>query len=591
MTLQADPELRPAQPQAPPDRPVREGLQRYGFNTVLLVLILCMAVLVIYPIIRLLYAAFFNNAAFSTTGISQTFNDRELPTALKNTALLLVIAGGIAMLLGTAMAWLNERTDARWRWAAGTVPVLPLLVPPVASAIAWVFLLAPHAGYLNVLIRSISGTGGGGASGSGPINVYTMGGIIFVTTVYVTPFAYLVMSAAFRNLDPALEEASRMSGVGPFRTLFRVTLPAVRSSLATSAVLVCITIVALFSIPIIIGTQTKIDVLPTLIFRVLYTSSPPRLGEAVILSSFMLAAIQLVVLLEYGVTRRGRHAVVGGRAQSGAFNRLGGWRWPIRLVMIVYLLLATVLPLIALVLVSLQRFWSANIVWARLSMYNYRILFETQSDLRSALINSLILGALTASVLVVVSALVSVYVRNSSGFGARSVNVLMTLPSSIPHTAIAIGFLIGLGTGQASLAGTRLLLFLSYVVLFVPVATRAASAARSQIGDALWESSVMSGASSLRTFRSILLPLMLSGLMAGWVVVFVQALSEMSASVFLSGGANPVVGPVIMQVWQVGGTYPRLAALTTVITIIQIIVVSLVLAATRGRRPLLPGMG
>ena len=559
------------------------------FHALVGLVVIATAILVVYPLVRLLYAAFFDQSLSDTSGFTQAFTDGDLGPALLNSLILLVAAGLISLVLGTALAWVNERTDAGLGWAANILPILPLLVPPVASAIGWVFLLSSHAGYVNVILRVIGGGFTGASAGSaiaadGPIDIYTVGGIVFVTAIYATPFVYLVMSSAFRNLDPALEEASRMCGVGSARTLLKVTLPAVRTSLVSAAVLTVINIVALFSIPIVIGIQKGIDVLPVLIFRVLYAASPPRLGEAVVLSAFMFIAIQAFVLVEYAANRRGRQSVVGGRGARGAKNRLGAWKWPTRTIIVLYLALTTLLPLLALIIVSLQGFWSPGINWALLSFNNYVALLDAQNDLGHALTNSLYLGVITATTLVVISALITVFIRTSRGSTARIVNAVMTLPATIPHTAIAIGFLLGFATGNVSLAGTTLVLYLAYTVLFLPAAMRAASAARSQIGDDLWESSLMSGASPLRSFRSILLPLMFSGLLAGWVIVFVQTLSEMSASVFLSGSANPVVGRVILTVWQLGGTYPQLAALATVVTVIQIIVVSVVFGLTGRRR-------
>jgi iron(III) transport system permease protein len=178
--------------------------------------------------------------------------------------------------------------------------------------------------------------------------------------------------------------------------------------------------------------------------------------------------------------------------------------------------------------------------------------------------------------------LLDFFVQRSVGRLARLVNALTSFPASLPATVIAIAFLVSLGVGERSLSGTYWLLFLAYLVLLLPQASRAAGAALSQLGRDVWEASLMSGAGPLRTFGLILLPLMRSGLIAGWVIVFIGALAETSAGAFLTSSKTPVVGPVILDVWQNGGTYPQLATLTLLVTLIQTAVVLLVLVFSRG---------
>ena len=543
-----------------------------------------MAFLVIYPILKILDQAFLSHNALSSHGsITATFTDPALVPALENTAILLVVSGGLALLIGSLLAWLNERTDARVGWAGDILPVLPLMLPPVAAAIGWTFLLAPHPGFLNVAFRAVFEPNAP-ASAGGPLNIYTLIGIIFVTTLSAVPFVYLTMAAALRRLDPSLEEASRMSGAGAFRTFSRVTLPALRNALAAASALVLITIISMFAIPLVIGEQAGVNVLSVLIFQVLFVTSPPSLNQAVVLGVFMLLAVQLIVLAQYTMSRRGRHATIGGTAGTSTLVSLGAWRWPFRVFMVTYLGMTTVLPIGGLLLVSLEHFWSASIPWGQLSFTSYQQLFNNQNSLRQALENSLILAVLAATSLMIIAALMVVLIQSSSPVVARLVNWVTALPSSLPHIVVGLGLLISFGVGRFSLAGTLLLLYIAYLILFIPQAMRSAEATHSQVGRVLTEASLMSGASQWRTFVRVLLPLMFYGLIAGWVIIFAQTMSEMTAGIFLSNSSNPVVGPVILVQWLVGGTYPSLAALTLLVTLIQSAVVLGILFVTRRRQ-------
>lgn len=543
---------------------------------------LATALLVIYPLGRLIFDIFFEHDAFGTFSLSETFGDKALPTALLNTLILIVAAGAISLTIGAVFAWLNERTDVRMKWAADTLPIIPLMVPQLTVAIGWVLLFAPRAGFGNVLYRMVFDPKNT-FTGTGPVNIYSMGGMIFVTVIVTVPLTYLTVSAALRNMDPALEEASLMSGAGPMRTLFKVTLPAIRNALAAAAVIVVILLISLFSVPIIIGGPASIDVLSTTIYNLLYSSGgTPRLGSAVLLSVFMLVVIQVVVVIEYAITRRGRHASIGGRARaSGVQTSLGVLRIPARVLMILYLICATVFPMIALLVVSLQGFWTPDIKWNLLSFMNYQQILDSDNALAQAFRNSLFLGIITATVLTVAAAVIAFYTATARGGLVRLTNVVTTLPASVPHVVIGIAFLVVLASGKYGIGGTLLVLFLAYVVMVLPQASRSAGSAMSQIGRELREASVMSGASQVRTFIRIVLPLMGTGLLACWVIVFTATFGEISASIFLSGPTNPVTGPTIVDTWSSSGTYPQLAALALMVGVIQTIVVMVVRALPR----------
>jgi iron(III) transport system permease protein len=241
--------------------------------------------------------------------------------------------------------------------------------------------------------------------------------------------------------------------------------------------------------------------------------------------------------------------------------------------MLLYIGLVTVLPMSALLLVSLQPFWSTRIVWSDLSLDNYRALFASGSQITKAFEASLILGAVCATVLILGTGLVEFYIALHGGMRGRFLNVLMTLPASLPHIVVGIALLVTLGVGHGRLGGTYLLILLAYVVMLVPPASRAAGAAVGQVGRGLWEASVVAGAGGLRTYVRILLPLAVGGLLAGWVVVFVFAFGEVTASMFLSTSPNPVVGPILLYEWVNSVSVPEVMALALLVTVTQTAVV------------------
>lgn len=245
-------------------------------------------------------------------------------------------------------------------------------------------------------------------------------------TIYFIPYSFLMIGAALKNLDPRFEEASRIHGAGPFRTALKVTLPAVRPAIIASVLLMIIAGFAIFSIPVVIGTGAKIEVLSVRIYRLMFTySDPPGIDVALVLSLILLLIVQGAMLLQILASRENRHATIGGKVGNTSIVYLGPWRWVVRVFVVSYLLLAAVLPVLGLFLVSLQGFWSPRINWAMLNFANYhKILFEGTTT-SAALINSVILGATAATVAVALSAIFAMYFSQQRGL-LRSFNEFVT---------------------------------------------------------------------------------------------------------------------------------------------------------------------
>lgn len=560
------------------------SFRRYGRSLMLSAFVGLLSILILaliaFPLLGILKEAFIINGRLDLSAFSRALSDRDVFAAIRNTVVMVGASCVLAILVGGALAWLNERTDARMAWASTYLPLIPLLVPSLASVIGWVMLAAPTAGVLNVMIRAAMAWFGIEIQ-SGPLNIYSWPGLVFVLALYFVPYGFLMISAALQNLDPRLEEASRVHGAGPFRTAWQVTLPAVAPSIGAAAVLMIITGFAIFSIPIVIGTGADIDTLAVRIYRLLFTYGDTNgTGVAIVLSLVLLAIVQSALLFQLALSGKGQHSVIGGKGSSGTLSSVGRWRWLVRGLILTYVCLSTVLPIMGLLLVSVQGFWSPHIAWDKLSFGNYRTILFSNSQAGVALANTLFLAAATATAVILVAALFATYFAQTSKRLRRLSELVMTFPGAVPHTVIAVGFIIVFSSGMLSLQGSMLMLFLAYLVISLPQGQRAASAAYDQVGRELSEASRICGASLLRTFQRIVLPLMMPGLVVGWVIVFVQVAGELTASAMLSGTTNPVAGFMLLNLWE-NGSFPQVAALAIVITVIDLLVVLGVLRTAR----------
>jgi iron(III) transport system permease protein len=533
-----------------------------------------LGLLLLYPLLTTVVLAI--EDAFLVPG--QFALDPAILRVLGNTAVDVIGSAALALIVGAVFAWLNERTDASLSTLGEMLPLAPLLTPPLAGVIGLVVLFDPRAGLINGWLRGLLGTFGMNP-GAGPLDLYTPVGLILVTALYLVPYVFLVVSAALRKLDPYLEEASRISGAGPYKTLVRVTLPAVAPALTAAGLLAIITAIGLFSVPVLIGSSARFDVLSVYIFRLL-TTYPPQTDVALLLAGLMLILVQGLLLLERRLAPAGQSATVGGRGFRSARVALGPWRGLARGVMLAYLLVTAILPLGGLVLVSLQGFWSPNIQWDKLTLVNYQAVLLQRGNTSQALLNSIGLGVVTATVGMLAAGLLMLYVQQARGAGRRIVDAVTTLPATIPHTVIAVSVLIAFSRPPVSLYGTVFILLTAYLVQGLPYAARSASAAAADIGLELAEASRVFGASERRTFRRVLLPIALPGLAAGWAMLFILTAGEVTASALLSSTSNPVIGRVMLDVSNFG-SYPQVCALAIVITLVNAIFVFAVLRLTR----------
>lgn len=554
----------------------RTGLPA-GFELMLLASLVLVTVFLVYPLGVAVFRTL-GEAPAGASAIAKSIESGALLRVLRNTALVVFGGAALATVVGAVLAFINERTDGSLGASGELLPLAPMIVPPIAGVIGWAILLDPRVGLVNGVLKDLLGRLGITLD-NGPLDIYTPTGLIFVTGLYLVPYVYLIVAAALRGLDASLDEASRVHGASPLRTMVRVTLPAVRPAIAAGALTAVIGGIGLFSVPIVLGTAARMDVISVHIYR-LFEQFPPQTATGLMLSAAMVAVVQFLLLAQRWLVPSEGHAVIGGRGGRAGLIRLGRWRRPAQGLAIGYLLATSVLPVLGLAIVSLQPFWTPIIDTKQFTLASYTfVLFENGPTSR-AFVTSLGLGAATATAAVLIAALLLLGSRHSKGTLAKASDMVLTLPATLPHTVIGVAFLITFTPAPFKLYGTTTLLFLAYLAMALPFAARAAAAAASGIGADLSEASRIAGAGRGRTFLRILLPLSLPGLMAGWIIVFIHTAGEVTASSLLAGARNPVIGRVMTELW-VFGSFPQLAAMSIVVTAVTSTGVAVMLYFTR----------
>lgn len=536
-------------------------------NLYTIVTLVCVAVIVfllVYPLGRMIVQMVLGGQIGDAVSV---FSQPWFLPVLVNTIIIVGVSTALAVIIGALLAWINERTDARLGPVGTLMPIIPLFIPNVAMSIGWVFIAAPRVGFLNGWLGHLP------EWMTFQLNIYSWGGMIFIYTINSVPYVYLIVAAALRNLDPALEEASRIHGARLLRTFTHISIPSVRPALLSAALLCLITNIGVYSIPAVIGTTAKIDVLTTRIVFLLNRDFPPKMAEAQMLGVIMLAAVGLLWYFQSRSNAGGQFATIGGRATGNGAIQMGRWKWPARLITIGYLAATSLFPILALGIVSLQPFWTPNINWGVLGFGNYHQTLFINGLAAASLRNSLIFAGIGSMIAMFIAVVVAIYSVDKSSRIGGLVDAVIKTSAAIPHLILGVAFLIAFSGSPFMLSGTAAILIMAFIVMYIPPGSIAAVSALTQIGRDLREASYVNGADEGRTVRRIVIPLAMPGFIAGAAIVFVHMMGDLSAAALLAGIRNPVVGFAILSIWE-AGTFGVLAAFSMMLCIVNIVVIA-----------------
>jgi iron(III) transport system permease protein len=462
----------------------------------------------------------------------------------------LIFASGSAILsfvLGTMLAWLTERTNTPLRNIFVPIAVVPLILPGVLESIAWIFLLSPKFGYLNVWLMNLFGLQ------SPPFNVFSLPGMIWVHSVGQVPLAFLLMVAAFKSMDPSLEESAMMSGANTWQTFWRVTFRLLMPTVASVMLILFVRTLESFETPALIGIPARIYVYTSEIYLA-FNEYPPDYGRGGALAVGLLLLSAVGVWMYTRATRESKKfQTVTGKAFRPRQFDLGPWRWVGFAFLMGYFVFVVLLPFLVLFWASFLPFFAAPSWDAldKLTLDNYRYLWGFR-PFWGAMQNSIILSTLTATVAMVLTSLVAWIVYKSRLPGSWILDFLAFVPITIPGIVMGMALILLYVAFPIPIYGTIWVLLIAYVTRYIPYGMRAASGSILQIHSELEEAASASGASWWETFKRVTLPLLRPGLVAGWIYICIVSFREFSTSVLLATGDSRVLSILLFTMFEQG---------------------------------------
>jgi len=496
----------------------------------------------------------------------------DSPAVLLNTLYVSLLSSGMTMVFGCLLAWILSRTSVPGRGILEQLMGLPYYVTPLLGALAWAALGSPRSGLLNQLWYAMGGR-------APLINVYSPSGIAWVMALFEGSVAFVMISAAMKSMDPALEESSQVLGAGKLQTAVRITLPLMTPAILGTAIFVFAEMLGSFSAAAILGMPDRFFVVTTAIWTLILRFPPDYpLAAAMGLSLF---AIMAGLMYLYGrIVTAGSYATITGRAFRPRALRMGWMTWLLFAVCVAYLMLAVVLPMATLGYVSLLRFVTVIPKDVHWTLSNYQSAFE-MAPVRSALGNSLLLGVATATIGALLMTVLSLIIYRTRMPGRQLLEYVVMFPQSVPRMVFGLGLLMAWVVMPVPVYGTLWLLLIAYLTVFLPLGVRTLSGVVLQIDRSLEESARVCGASWLYQLRTVTMPLLRPGLIAAWMLLFIASVREVGASVLLVGPRAKVLGPAILSSWESAGT--QLTAAMALVQVLVVFAALAVLVATVGR--------
>ena len=513
----------------------------------LLPLIVAMLLVTAYPVGLIFLKSFVasrpgQSATWGLQGWIGAFSDRALVSVLVNTFSLATVRIAITSVLAIFFAWVVTRTDTPLKgliefalWFGFFLPLLPMTM-------GWILLLDSHYGLINKALMRVFNLA------TAPFNIFSYWGIIWCHLAFSTSVRFLLMTPAFRSMDAALEEAAQTSGSNTIGTLLRITVPILAPAILTATALGFIKSLESFEVELVLGIPAGIYVLPTRIYDFIRWE-PPLYGQATALSSILLVVVFALVLTQRLLLGGRQYTVVTGRGYAVRPFSLGPWRWVTFTVCAIFITVMIVLPLATLAMGTFMEVFGFFDLAASWTTRHWTTAFNDRIFIRS-LINTLTLGFGASILGTLVYALIAYFIVRTRLPGRRLIDVLSWLPWALPGILISLALLwavLGSGSWVRALYGTVSLLILAIIVKEMPLGSQIIKAAVMQISKELEEASEASGASWGATFWRVLIPLLKPTLMAVGIIMFIAAVREIPAVVFLSTNQSRTISLLMLD--------------------------------------------
>jgi len=529
-----------------------------------------LCVLIVLPMSWLVYYCLLDKAgAFSLENFATLVMEPEFRGPMVTTLILATSASVFCCLAAAPMGWLVARTDLPFSKVVRALVTASFVTPPFLGAIAWELLAAPNSGMLNKLYRELTGA----EMGDHIFNIYSMGGLIFVISCYTFPYIFVLISNALDRIPGDLEDASSMLGGSTWTTARRITIPLALPALLAGMLIAFLQAMTLFGSPAILALPAGFHTMTTKIWSLF--QFPPKQELAAAASLPLLVLTVMLLRAQHMILGRKGYSVVGGKTGDPRLIRLGIWKWPAVVFVFGIMMLPIFLPYFALLNAAISPIATTLVTPATATFNNIWFAFGLSST-KTALQNTFLLGALTATIGTVMALVIGYITVRRAVAGHQALGFLATAPIAIPGIVLGVGLFLAYTRPPFVLYGTIWILLLAYLTIELPAAFQQLSSAYRAVGADLEDASRILGATRLQALRHVTAPLLRTSVIATWCFIFVATIRELSAAIILFTSDTKVVSVLIFDLKESGdlGAIAVLGIMMLVITFAVVIAIN-----------------
>jgi iron(III) transport system permease protein len=517
------------------------------FSAAVVILLVC------YPLGMLVRASFVDEAGIYTLDNYASLFTRSIFLAAIVMSLKVAICSTLlSVAIGFPVAWAVSRTNMPFKGWIRNLVLASFITPPYLGALAWIFLVGPQAGKLNLLLRQVFGLE------QVPFDIFTIEGLIFVTFIYSYPYVFVNCVTALDNVDGDQEDAARILGATVWKTVLKVTIPLMSPAIAGGAIFAFIEAVTIFGTAVMIGMPVGLHTIPTRIY-VLF-QYPPRYEQAAALCMPLLlvtAGLLLCQRLYFGARQ---FVTITGKATQPRLIELGLGKYLLLALCIVVTTCSVVLPYLMLAIVSISKSWGNPLSWENMTLSHYGAIFATGGIAQRALINSLFLAVSAATLAALLTAALATMVERTDFRGRGLVGFIAMVPFAVPGIALGVAMMWAYISPPIALYGTIWILLVTYVTKWIPLGFMSARLSLKQMSSEFEEAARNLGATWSYAFTRVTLPLIAVGLVIGWLQIFIHAIGELAASSLLYSPGREVLSVLVLILFD-QGRFESVAAL------------------------------
>ena len=541
-----------------------------SFGVAQIILFLSIAILVVvvaFPVLLILFNAFWVEDHFNFSGAIEILKEPETFKALINSLIIAGMSTIGSTIVGTFFAWLVTRTDMPHKRFMKSMFLVPFMLPSFIGAMAWKMLLSPNAGFINRFFMDNLGF-------DGPIfNLYSYYGISAVEVMYLFPFVFIQVCGALERMDPTLEESARISGAGLFTITRKITIPLVLPSILSGALLIMLYSMAHFGTVAVLGIENGIYNIPVLIYERIHQSggSFESIRTGTVLATVLVISAACIIWAQRKILGSGHYQIIGGKSFRPMELKLRGLKYPLMFFCFAYIAFTIVLPTVVIFLVGGLSTYGLSFTPENLSLDNFKFILFEYDVTRDAIFNSVTLGLTAAIITMFAGVMISDVIVKMDVKGKGLLEFLGMLPFSVPGSVIALGVILA-WSGQfgVNLYNTVWIILVAYIARYMAFSLKANSAALEQVHDSLVEASRACGATMWQSLKDIVLPLVKPGMFAAFFLIFLPSLRELTVSIMLYAPTTRTIGVAIYTLNEDGETVIScaLAAIALIIIIV-----------------------